>query len=150
MSSDEEQHQKEHDLGSNDPDYRVGYGRPPIATRFKKGRSGNPKGRPKANKTIGTLVYEALQEKVQIREGGSVRSRPKIEVAIQVSLNQALKGEPRNLLKLIELARKEGTFEPAVPPITEIQLVVVDPKEEPPTDLPADWNRPNNTTVSRE
>jgi hypothetical protein len=28
-------------------DYEVGYGKPPSATRFKKGVSGNPKGRPR-------------------------------------------------------------------------------------------------------
>jgi len=27
--------------------YKVGYKRPPVSTRFKAGRSGNPKGRPK-------------------------------------------------------------------------------------------------------
>jgi hypothetical protein len=30
----------------DDDDYKVGYGRPPLRTRFKKGQSGNRKGRP--------------------------------------------------------------------------------------------------------
>lgn len=33
------------------PGYDVGYGRPPEETRFKKGQSGNPRGRPKGSKT---------------------------------------------------------------------------------------------------
>jgi hypothetical protein len=32
-------------------DYEVGYGRPPVATRFRPGGVGNPKGRPKKKKT---------------------------------------------------------------------------------------------------
>jgi len=40
--------------------YEVGYGRPPKATRFKPGCSGNPKGRPKGSKAPKTLLEEAL------------------------------------------------------------------------------------------
>ena len=32
--------------------YEVGYGKPPAATRFKPGQSGNPRGRPKGSKNI--------------------------------------------------------------------------------------------------
>lgn len=31
-------------------DYEVGYGKPPAETRFKKGQSGNPNGRPKGSR----------------------------------------------------------------------------------------------------
>lgn len=44
-----------HDGGANcggGGDYPVGYGRPPVATRFRRGRSGNPNGRPRKPKTI--------------------------------------------------------------------------------------------------
>lgn len=33
-------------LQSTNPDYEVGYGRPPVATRYARGNSGNPRGRP--------------------------------------------------------------------------------------------------------
>ena len=33
-------------LQSTNPDYEVGYGRPPVATRYAAGTSGNPSGRP--------------------------------------------------------------------------------------------------------
>jgi hypothetical protein len=36
--------------------YQVGYGRPPAKSRFKKGTSGNPRGRPKHSKNMKTII----------------------------------------------------------------------------------------------
>jgi len=58
---------------SDDPppeDYAVGYSRPPKATRFKPGSSGNPKGRPKKRKTVGDTIEEALARRVTVEENG--------------------------------------------------------------------------------
>jgi hypothetical protein len=43
-------------------DYEVGYGKPPRDTRFPKGQSGNPRGRPSGAKNLKTLLSEALNE----------------------------------------------------------------------------------------
>jgi len=41
-------------------DYEVGYGKPPHHTRFVKGQSGNPRGRPRGAKNMKTLLNKAL------------------------------------------------------------------------------------------
>jgi hypothetical protein len=60
-------------------DYEVGYGRPPDHTRFKKGRSGNPRGRPQGRTNARSIVSRAISEKVTIREGDKARDMTKLE-----------------------------------------------------------------------
>src|SRR5204862_2500283 len=54
-------------------DYEVGYRKPPRQTRFTKGQSGNPRGRPKGSKNLPTLLTEALNESVVVAENGRRR-----------------------------------------------------------------------------
>ncbi len=41
-------------------DYQIGYKKPPVATRFKKGNRANPRGRPRGSKNLATLLERAL------------------------------------------------------------------------------------------
>ena len=51
-------------------DYKVGYKKPPLHTRFRKGQSGNPRGRPRGSKNLSTLLTDALNEPVVVTEDG--------------------------------------------------------------------------------
>jgi hypothetical protein len=84
---------------------RAGYGRPPQKTRFKKGASGNPKGRPNGSLNVATALAKALREKVVITVHGQRKRVTKLEAALKQLVNQAASGELRALRQLLELAR---------------------------------------------
>ena len=62
-----------------DGEYRVGRGRPPLHTRFKKGQSGNPRGR---RKNLPALLVAALNEPVVVTTGGESRRITKREAVV--------------------------------------------------------------------
>jgi hypothetical protein len=92
--------------------YQVGYRKPPKATRFKPGTSGNPKGRPRGRKNLATILGKILNEKVTIKAGDSVKEVTKGEAMIMTTMNRALKGDDRAVTTLFKLARETGQLEP--------------------------------------
>ena len=86
-------------------DYKVGPGKPPLATRFVKGKSGNPRGRrPRSDDDLSTLISATLLEKVRVHEGQKARSMPKIQALLSVILNAGLKGDTAAACKVLALA----------------------------------------------
>jgi Family of unknown function (DUF5681) len=73
--------------------YHVGKGRPPLATRWKPGQSGNPRGRPRGSKNLGTMLMEELNEKVKIQQNGGTKSVTKRHVIVKRLVNNAVNGD---------------------------------------------------------
>lgn len=88
---------------SEDKPYKVGYKRPPTSGQFKKGHSGNPKGRPKARKSLDVIVEDVLLKKVVIREGGKTKKVSLIDALVRRVMGDGLKGDPRATDQIIKL-----------------------------------------------
>lgn len=81
----------------------VGYGNPPKQSRFRKGVSGNPKGRPKGALNLATVLWRTLQERVVVNENGVRRTVPKLEAALKQLVNQAASGDLAAIRQLTAL-----------------------------------------------
>jgi hypothetical protein len=97
----------------NKGDFEVGYGKPPRHTRFKKGQSGNPRGRPPGSKNLSTLLCEALNEPVVVTENGGRRKISMRRAIAKQVVNQAAKGNWRAVKILFDMLQEiEGGTEP--------------------------------------
>ncbi len=86
-------------------DDKVGYGRPPKHSQFKKGVSGNASGRPKGSQNVSAVIAAALAERVTVTEKGRKRSISKLEVAVKMLANKAATGDRHAIKLILELLR---------------------------------------------
>ena len=89
----------------------VGYAHPPIASRFKPGKSGNPRGRPRNSRNLKTIIQGALTAPVVLREGGRKRSISKLEGIVLKQIESALKGNDKAALATLKMAAQVGLLE---------------------------------------
>jgi hypothetical protein len=89
----------------SEPAERIGFCRPPVATRFKPGISGNPRGRPKGSLNVATAFTKALHEKVVINEHGKRKTVTKLEAAMKQVANKGASGDLRAVVQVVSLAQ---------------------------------------------
>ena len=86
--------------------YEVGYGKPPVHSRFKEGHKGGP-GRPKGSKNFSTLWKEEMEETFPIQgEDGKILRHSALRLAIRRLKNSALAGNIPAVVKLIEIQQR--------------------------------------------
>ncbi len=90
---------------------KVGYCRPPRATRFRPGQSGNPRGRPRKPKPVQELLAMELRRRVAIREDGREQKLQKLELVVKRLVHDAIQGTypaVRLLIDLIKVAEESS------------------------------------------
>jgi hypothetical protein len=105
-------------MADDEHDYKVGPGRPPLRTRFKKGQSGNPGGRRK--KPLPALLADALNEPVFVTIDGERRQITKREAIVHQLVNKSTTADLRATKMLFDMMKdaeqKAGGAAPAPEP----------------------------------
>lgn len=102
------------------PAERVGYGKPPRATRFRKGESGNPAGRPKGIKPLNRVLEEALAQNTTVRVAGRARAVTKLEALTRKLADLAVDGDARALRLLLGEIREAESRAAETPDVRDV------------------------------
>jgi len=111
----------------SDNPYKVGYKKPPKHSQFRKGASGNRKGRPKGKRNMATVLTEILEEEIVIKEAGVRKRVTKLEAALKQMANKAALGDLLAARQLIALVRsaEERAVEPPRKQLSEDDLKIM-------------------------
>jgi Family of unknown function (DUF5681) len=74
-------------------DYHVGYGRPPVHSRFPPGQSGNPAGKKKGQPTVSEIFMKEAARLVKIKRGDAIETITKHEAMVRRLFQMAMEGD---------------------------------------------------------
>lgn len=107
-------------------EYHVGYRKPPKATQFKKGRSGNSNGRPKRKPTLELMVEKLLAQPISILIDGKQQRVRRDEALLMSALTRAIKGDSRLIKFMTDIIARRPADEP---PNNFVSIRLVKPEE---------------------
>ena len=87
-------------------DYEVGYRKPPKETQFKKGQSGNPKGRPKGSVNFIKSMEIELARPIVISTNGKQEIVTKIAAIAKQLTNKAAMGDMKAMPHVMKITEK--------------------------------------------
>jgi hypothetical protein len=90
----------------------VGYKRPPKATQFQPGKSGNPGGRPKKTPSLAAELAAELAEATIVQEGGRDLTVTKQRAFVKAVVRAAVAGDP-GAAKLLVTLRGTNSDDPS-------------------------------------
>lgn len=88
--------------------YEVGYGKPPKANQFRKGRTGNPRGKRRGEENIISVFKRYVLRRVKITDGDATRTMTLAQAVILKNLNAALQKNPFAMGNIFRLAEASG------------------------------------------
>lgn len=108
---------------------KVGRGNPPKHTQFRKGTTGNPKGRPKGSKNLSTYLMEAARDQVSATVGGRTRKISKIQATAMQLATKAAGGDQAAIGKFLdwmdEIETRAAAVKPSQFPLTAPDIEVL-------------------------
>jgi len=102
--------------GNPEKTYEIGYRRPPKATRFKKGKSGNPSGKRKQSaNTIdpATIIFAIGNEEIVVVDNGKRKRMKKDEIHFRRLFTKAIKGDLKAARIVMDMAANYCTPDPS-------------------------------------
>jgi adenylosuccinate synthase len=104
-------------------------GNPPKHTQFSRGTSGNPKGRPKGSKNLGTYIMQAARDKVSATVNGRTRKISKLQATTMQLATKAAGGDHVAIGKLLdwvdEVETRAASKMPSEFPIGDADIEVI-------------------------
>jgi hypothetical protein len=104
-------------------------GNPPKHTQFRKGTSGNPRGRPKGRKNFAAYLMEAARDHVTATVGGRTRTISKLQATTMQLATKAAGGDQAAMGRFLdwvdEIETRAASVKPTQFPLSAPDIEVI-------------------------
>jgi len=95
-------------------------------SKFRKGVSGNPRGRPKGSKNLTTLIMDAARDQVSVVIDGQPRKVSNLQATVAQLASKAARGDQKAMVEFLDrIAEIEGRVRPSEYPLGEEDVDVL-------------------------